>query len=44
MNKGGLVVKKKEMTRLRVDGKYVPTTMLKVVPQEVVRYKTVEKD
>jgi len=44
MNKGGLVVKKKEMTKIRADGKYLPATMLKVVPQEIIRYKNEEQD
>lgn len=32
------------MTKMRVDGKFVPATMLQIVPQEIVRYKTQEKD
>ncbi|HCY21532.1 TPA: hypothetical protein DIC40_06930 [Patescibacteria group bacterium] len=44
MNKGGLVVKKQEMTRVWVEDKFVPVTIVKVVPQEIVRYKTAEKD
>ncbi len=44
MNKGWLVVKKQEMTRVWVDDKFVPITIVKVVPQEIVRYKTEEKD
>ena len=43
-NKWGLVVSKKEMTRLWIDGKMVPVTMVEVLPQKIVRYKTVEKD
>ena len=39
-----LVVAKKEMTRLWIDGKMVPVTMVEVLPQKIVRYKTVEKD
>ncbi len=42
--KWGLVVAKKEMTRLWIDGKMVPVTMVEVLPQKIVRYKTVEKD
>jgi len=42
--KWGLVVSKKEMTRLWIDGKMVPVTMVEVLPQKIVRYKTVEKD
>ncbi len=44
MNKGWLVVKKQEMTRIWVDDKFVPVTIVKIVPQEIVRYKTDEKD
>lgn len=42
--KWGLVVAKKEMTRLWIDGKMVPVTMVEVLPQKIVRYKTVEND
>ncbi len=42
--KWGLVVEKKEMTRLWIDGKMVPVTMVEILPQKIVRYKTVEKD
>ena len=42
--KWGLVVSKKEMTRMWIDGKMVPVTMVEVLPQKIVRYKTVEKD
>ena len=42
--KCGLVVAKKEMTRLWIDGKMVPVTMVEILPQKIVRYKTVEKD
>jgi ribosomal protein L3 len=38
------VVKKQEMTRVWVDDKFVPVTIVKVMPQEIVRYKTDEKD
>jgi ribosomal protein L3 len=44
MSKLGLVVSKKEMTKMRIDDKFVPVTLVKIVPQEVVRYKTKEKD
>jgi large subunit ribosomal protein L3 len=44
MNKGWLVVKKQEMTRVWVDDKFVPVTIVKIVPQEIVRYKNEEKD
>ena len=42
--KWGLVVAKKEMTRLWIDGKMVPVTMVEILPQKIVRYKTVEND
>jgi ribosomal protein L3 len=32
------------MTRLWIDGKMVPVTMVEVLPQKIVRYKTLEKD
>jgi len=38
------VCQKKEMTKLWVGDKFHPVTVLSVVPQEVVRYKTVERD
>ncbi len=44
MSKFGLFAMKKEMTKLWVDGAYVPVTLLQVPEQEVVRYKTEEKD
>lgn len=44
MNKGGLIVVKKEMTKMWIGDMFVPVTLAKVVPQEIVRYKTVEKD
>ncbi len=39
-----LIVKKKEMTKLRVDDRHVAVTLLEVVQQEVVRYKTLDQD
>jgi ribosomal protein L3 len=27
-----------------IDGKMVPVTMVEILPQKIVRYKTVEKD
>jgi large subunit ribosomal protein L3 len=42
--KGGLVVSKKEMTRIWVDGKFVPVTLVEILPQKVLRYKTNDKD
>ena len=44
MNKGGLIVAKKEMTKMWIGDMFVPVTLVKVVPQEIVRYKTSEKD
>ncbi|MFZ2150948.1 MAG: 50S ribosomal protein L3 [Candidatus Absconditicoccaceae bacterium] len=42
--KGGLVVQKKEMTRLWIEDKHTPATIVKIVPQEIIRYKNEEKD
>lgn len=44
MNKWWLVVKKQEMTKVWVDDKFVPVTIVKIMPQEIVRYKTDETD
>lgn len=44
MQKFGLFGKKKEMTQLWIDGAYVPVTLVQIPEQEVVRYKTQEKD
>lgn len=44
MYKGGLVVKKQEMTKMWIQDMFVPVTLVKVVSQEIVRYKTTEKD
>lgn len=44
MAKGGLIFKKQEMTSLWINEKLVPVTILKLVPQEIIRYKSVEKD
>jgi large subunit ribosomal protein L3 len=32
------------MTRLRVDGNMIPVTLLAVLPQEIIRYKSQDKD
>ena len=32
------------MTKLRKDDRHVAVTLLEIVPQEVIRYKTSEKD
>lgn len=42
--KWGVIVKKKEMTRVPVGDKLVTVTLLQIVPQDIVRYKTEEKD
>jgi large subunit ribosomal protein L3 len=44
MAKFGVFATKKEMTRMWIDGAYVPVTLLHIPEQEVVRYKTEEKD
>ena len=38
------MVIKKEMTKMWIGDMFVPVTLAKVVPQEIVRYKTAEKD
>lgn len=43
-NKWGIVVAKQEMTKMWFDDKFVPVTLVKVLPQEIVRFKTQEKD
>ena len=42
--KGGVVCQKKEMTKMWVDGKFQAVTLLTVLPQDIVRYKSEEKD
>lgn len=42
--KGGLFVKKQEMTKLRVGHRFVPVTLVMPLQQSVARHKTVEKD
>ncbi len=44
MNKGWLIVVKKEMTKMWIKDNFVPVTLVQVAPQEIVRYKTQEKD
>lgn len=44
MTKWGLLAKKQEMTRLWVEWKQVPVTLLKIIPQEIIRHKTMGKD
>lgn len=43
-NKWGIVVAKQDMTKMWFDDKFVAVTLVKVLPQEIIRYKTVEKD
>ena len=42
--KGVLVVSKQEMTKMWIDDKFVAVTLVKLLPQEIVRFKTNEKD
>ena len=44
MNKGGLIVAKKEMTKMWIEDSFVPVTLVQLIPQEIVRFKTQEKD
>ena len=44
MNKGWLIVKKKEMTKMWIENDFVPVTLVQLLPQEVIRYKSQEKD
>lgn len=44
MNKGWLIVAKKEMTKMWIEDNFVPVTLVQLIPQEIVRYKTQEKD
>jgi len=44
MAKWGILLKKQEMTRVWSDGKYIPVTLFVVPAQELVRWKTQEKD
>lgn len=44
MYKWWLIVKKQEMTKVWVNDTFVPVTLVKVIPQEIIRYKTDEKD
>lgn len=43
-NKGGIVVSKQEMTKMWIDDKFMAVTLVKLLPQEIIRYKTHEKD
>ncbi len=44
MSKGGLVVTKQEMTKMWIDDNHMPVTLLKIEPQEIIRYKVADKD
>jgi len=44
MTKWWIIARKQEMTRLWVDDKYVPVTLLVVPEQEVLQWKTEDKD
>ncbi len=44
MNKAGLFVVKKEMSKVWVDGKFTAVTLVTLPQQEIVAYKTDEKD
>lgn len=44
MDKGWLIVSKKEMTKMWIEDNFVPVTLVQLLPQEIVRYKTQEKD
>jgi large subunit ribosomal protein L3 len=44
MNKWWLIVAKKEMTKMWIEDNFVPVTLVQLIPQEIVRYKTEEKD
>ena len=39
-----MILKKQEMTRLWVDGKFIAATLLRVVDQQIVGFRTMEKD
>ena len=42
--KAGIVCQKKEMTKIWVKDRFVPVTVLSLLPQEVMRFKSTEKD
>lgn len=44
MNKWWLILKKQEMTKLWINDSHVVVSLLKLVPQEIIRYKNIEKD
>lgn len=44
MSKVWLILRKKEMTKLWIGDNFEAVTLLKLVPQEIIRHKTTEKD
>jgi len=44
MNKWWLLACKKEMTKMWIDDVFTPVTIVKILPQEIIRYKNQEKD
>ncbi|MEI6425832.1 MAG: 50S ribosomal protein L3 [Candidatus Absconditabacteria bacterium] len=44
MLKGGLIVRKQEMTKIWVNDAFTAVTLVKILPQEIIRYKTDEVD
>jgi len=44
MNKAWIIVTKKEMTRVWENWKMIPATIVKILPQEVIRFKKKETD
>lgn len=44
MNKAWMIVSKKEMTKVWENWKMIPVTVVKVLPQEIVRIKSKDKD
>jgi len=44
MNKWWLLACKKEMTKMWIGDVFTPVTLVKILPQEIIRYKNQEKD
>lgn len=44
MNKWWLILKKQEMTKLWINDSFIVVSLLKLVPQEIIRYKNTDKD
>lgn len=44
MTKWGIIAKKQEMTKLWIENKYVPVTLLVVPEQEILQWKSEDKD